>query len=116
MCIIAWCIADKIISGISVPLQDLHYKLVLLREDTLNISMYSNFRESCQDINQLYEILHRLITVLNFANPKYFEGDEADLLIKYSEGLILFEQIKSNRGVGLNLNNIANIHRANKRY
>jgi hypothetical protein len=57
-----------------------------------------------------------LITVLNFANPKYFEGNDADLIIKYSNGLILFEKIESNRGIGLNLTNIAHIHRKNKRY
>jgi hypothetical protein len=57
-----------------------------------------------------------LITVLNFSNPRYFEGDDAELLMKFSQGLLLFEGMNSNRGIGVNLNNIANIHRKNGRY
>jgi hypothetical protein len=116
MCGFAWFIAFYILRQLSIPVADLYYKLMLLGKDTLTIQIYSNYRPSARDINNLYEAFHSLITVLNFANPRYFEGNDADLIIRYSEGLILFEKIKSNRGIGLNLTNIGHIHRKHKRY
>ena len=116
ICILACYSAYRILTEISNPLTDLIYKLNLLSQDTLKISVYSNFRSSSQEINRLYEIFHQLITVLNFSNPRYFEGDDAELLIKFSNGLLLFQGMQSNRGIGVNLNNIANIHRKNGRF
>ena len=82
----------------------------------MSIEIYSNFKPSSYELNELYQAFHCLVTVLNFANDKYFEGDDAHLLIKFAQGLKLFQEMDSLRGMGLNLNNIANIHRKSCRF
>jgi hypothetical protein len=93
ICLIASCIAYSLIKAIVIPLADLQKKLEMverlsiilkIKEDTMSIEIYSNFKASSLELNQLYETLHRLVTVLNFANDKYFEDDDAMLLIKFA--------------------------------
>lgn len=56
----------------------------------MSIEIYSNFRPSSYEVNLLYDTFDRLVTVLNFSNPRYFEGDDATLLLKYAKGLQMF--------------------------
>ncbi|CAD8116567.1 unnamed protein product [Paramecium sonneborni] len=116
MCVIAWYISYRIIQSVSKPLNDLTHKLELIASDTLAIQIYSNFRQSSLEVNLLYDALDQLVTVLNFSNDRYFEGDDTSLLIKYAQGKALFQKMKSNKGMGMILNNIGNIHRRQKRY
>lgn len=53
------------------------YFIPKITEDTMSIEIYSNFKPSSYELNELYQTFHRLVTVLNFANDKYFEGDDA---------------------------------------
>ncbi|CAK61368.1 unnamed protein product (macronuclear) [Paramecium tetraurelia] len=116
MCVIAWYISYRIIQSVSKPINDLTHKLELIAQDTLAIQIYSNFRQSSLEVNLLYDALDQLVTVLNFSNDRYFEGDDTSLLIKYAQGKALFQKMKSNKGMGMILNNIGNIHRRQQRY
>ncbi|KAM3133504.1 hypothetical protein pb186bvf_014346 [Paramecium bursaria] len=101
MCLAAWCISFRIIQSVSKPISDLEHKLEIITQDSMAIQIYSNFQQSSLEVNKLYDSFDQLVTVLNFSNDRYFEGDDTSLLIKYAQGYLLFQKMRSNKGMGM---------------
>lgn len=61
-------------------------------------------------MNELYEKFHHLNITIKYGNDKYFEGEDADVLIKYANALKMFTEKENRKNMGIASNNIGNIH------
>ncbi|MCY3414345.1 MAG: tetratricopeptide repeat protein [Candidatus Heimdallarchaeota archaeon] len=65
-----------------------------------------------RELNVLYNTFKGLITALRFGNQDYYAGDINRAMANYQSALELFTTLNNKKGVGIALNNIANIHKA----
>ncbi len=65
-----------------------------------------------QEISLLYTTFEGLVTTLRFGNEEYYAGNLDRAMSNYQRALELFKTLKNEKGIGICLNNIGNIHKA----
>ncbi len=104
-------ITGKASKKIVAPINELTQVTQEITKGNLRRDLQGNDAGS-QELNMLYNTFSGLITALRFGNQDYYAGDINRAMKNYKSALELFTTLKNEKGIGISLNNIANIYKA----
>ena len=89
----------------------------ILESDTLNQVSLGNERDTCKEINQLYESFHSLISDYKFIQNDFMSKNKSDVIavIDLAEACMLFNG-QNYKAAGVCYNNIGNVQYKNEKY
>ena len=100
------------------PLRQLNSRMrEILESDTLNQVSLGNERDTCKEINQLYESFHSLISDYKFIQNDFMSKNKSDVIavIDLAEACMLFNG-QNYKAAGVCYNNIGNVQYKNEKY
>ena len=58
--------------------------------DTIVVNLFSDYHETCFELNKLYFTFDSIKSVMNFGSDDFFLGNDSEQIVKYANALELF--------------------------